>query len=97
MSLKSKTGAKGEESDGGLSSQDEADIQTITMRFAGPDEEKMKKARERSFSYFQQKLAKDQWIPVNCHPIDSEMSSLKRMSLIYSSPQSLDNSDEDLI
>ena len=96
-SSKSKAGSKGEESDGGVSSQDEADIQTITMRFAGPDEERQRKARERSFSYFQQKLAKDQWIAVNCHPIDSEMSSMKRMSLIYSSPQSQDNSDEELI
>jgi len=96
-SNKSKAGSKGEESDGGLSSQDEADIQTITMRFAGPDEEKFRKARERSFAYFQQKLAKDHWISVNCHPIDSDLSSDKRMSLIYSSPQSHDNSDEDLV
>ena len=96
-SSKSKSGSKEDESDGGMSSQDEADIQTITMRFAGPDEDKQRKARERSFAYLQQKLAKDEWIPINSHTIDSHLSSEKRMSLIYSSPQSNDNSDEELI
>ena len=80
---KANQSSKGDESDVETSAQENGDIQAITMRFAGPDEEKLKKAREKSFSYYQQNLEKDQWTAVNCHPIGSWLSSENKKNLIY--------------
>lgn len=80
---KANHSSKGDESDAEASGQENGDIQAITMRFAGPDEDKLKKARERSFAYFQQNLEKDQWVDIKCHTVDSRMSADIKKNLVY--------------
>ena len=88
--FKTKSASKGDESSDESEPQP-MDVQTITMRFAGPDEDRQRKARERSFAYYQQQLAKDDWIPIKYHSIDSQLSSDNRMALIYNSSQTTAN------
>jgi len=89
---KTKNNSKDEsEAEGDASSQDESEqqseVQTITMRFAGPDEERLKKLREKSFNYLQQQVARDPWIELNYHPVGSKLSSSEKMLLVYNSSQ----------
>jgi DNA-directed RNA polymerase-3 subunit RPC5 len=65
------------------------------MRFAGPDEERLRKAREKSFNYLQQQVAKDPWIELNFHPIKSHSSTEEKMSLLFNSSQDNRNHSND--
>jgi DNA-directed RNA polymerase-3 subunit RPC5 len=97
---KNKHNSKDEsEAEADASSQDESEaqteVQTITMRFAGPDEERLRKAREKSFNYLQQQVAKDPWIELNFHPIKSHSSTEEKMSLLFNSSQDNRNDSND--
>ncbi|CAG2163186.1 unnamed protein product [Oppiella nova] len=83
------TGA-GDESEAEMSAPDEpeANIQTITMRFAGPDEDRKRKARESSYAYHQQTLARDPWVDIRCHGVRSQLAADNRMNLVYNSVDS---------
>ena len=75
--------------DSELSSQDESepieDVKAITMRFAASDEERLKKAREKSYFFLQQQIAKDPWINMNYHDCDSEFSNIQKNLVLNSS------------
>lgn len=54
----------------------------VTMRFAGPHEEKMKKAREKSYAHHQQKHDAENWTEIQHHAIASSHSNSVRTSLV---------------
>lgn len=69
----------------GNSSQSETEtpaVKAITMRFAGPNEEKLKKARESSYAFKQQKVATEEWIDLTYHSSVSTNSANATSGLI---------------
>ncbi|XP_074593768.1 RNA polymerase III subunit E [Brevipalpus obovatus] len=59
------------------------DMKRILMRFERPDEERIKKARESSFTFIRQKVANEPWIDVNVNHRDSGIAMIERQNLIY--------------
>lgn len=70
-----------------ISSQSESEmpdetVKAVTMRFAGPNEEKFKKAREQSYVHLQQRQAQEEWSDMKFYTLNSDESFQARSSLI---------------
>ena len=57
-------------------------VKTVTMRFAGPNEEKFKKAREQSYHHLQQKREQEEWADISYYSVTSDESFKAKSSLI---------------
>lgn len=64
----------------------EEEIKRILMRFERPDEERIKKARESSYTYMRQKIANEPWVDVIVNHKDSGIANLERQQLAYHKP-----------
>ncbi|XP_076333947.1 RNA polymerase III subunit E isoform X1 [Tachypleus tridentatus] len=63
------------------SQDEEEEAKAVTVRFAGIETEKIKQARERSYSYHQQQMASEPWTNVNFHNLGSNLSDIEAMML----------------
>lgn len=79
-----------ERDDPGTSSQSEAEaedqVHAVTMRFAGAYEDRIKKARERSYAHFQQQQASEEWTDMTYYSNTTEQSVQARKSLACRQP-----------
>lgn len=66
------------------SQDEEEEAHKITVRFAGPDNDKARQARERSFNYIQQQLANEPWVNVKYHKYKSYESEEESSKLLCS-------------
>lgn len=62
--------------DGDVSGEEEEETKQITVKFARQENERMKKAREKSFSYVNQMNAKEIWYKANFYDKKSEKSEV---------------------
>lgn len=60
----------------------------ITVKFARIENDRLRKAREKSYNYWSQKSAEEPWCETLWHPTDSRNSELERQKLFSSSTQS---------
>jgi len=60
---------------------DEGTVRAVTMRFAGADEERIKKARESSFAHLQQQQALEEWSDMHYYSQNTEQSVQAKASL----------------
>lgn len=63
------------------SAEEEEEAQAVTVKFARPETDRTKQAREKSFRYLQQKMLEEPWHHVSYHCYQSEMS-LKEKKLL---------------
>jgi len=59
------------------------EVKKIIMRFERPDEDKIKKARELSFSFIRQKMINEPWTEINVNFSDSAASLIERQGLLF--------------
>ncbi|XP_067121880.1 LOW QUALITY PROTEIN: DNA-directed RNA polymerase III subunit RPC5 [Centruroides vittatus] len=79
----SRAKAELKESDVDDPSQDEEEeAHKVTVRFAGPDSDKARQARERSYNYIQQQLANEPWVNVKYHKYGSRESEEEMNKLL---------------
>ncbi|XP_023210358.1 DNA-directed RNA polymerase III subunit RPC5-like [Centruroides sculpturatus] len=79
----SRAKAELKESDVDDPSQDEEEeAHKVTVRFAGPDSDKARQARERSYNYIQQQLANEPWVNVKYHKCGSHESEEEMNKLL---------------
>ncbi|RWS04069.1 DNA-directed RNA polymerase III subunit RPC5-like protein [Dinothrombium tinctorium] len=77
--------------DPAIFSDDEAEVKRINVRFAGPDEERLKKLRENSYSYLQQQISSEAWVDLDFHDCDDINSQNERRLLLYNASNDHDN------
>lgn len=61
----------------------EEDAKKVLVRFERPDEEKLKKAREASFSFIKQKIANEPWTDINVSLRDSTTAMIEKQNLFF--------------
>nr|CAG4640931.1 EOG090X07NA [Eulimnadia texana] len=68
--------------DAGESADEEEGVQQVTVKFARTENERFKKAREKSFDFLQKKSAEEPWYNTNYHHSNSEESLLGKARLM---------------
>ncbi|PSN40466.1 hypothetical protein C0J52_11618 [Blattella germanica] len=68
-----------------LSGEEEEEAQQVTVKFARQENERMKRARERSFGFLSKKSAEEPWYHTTFHKSNSERAELERGKL-YCAP-----------
>ncbi|CAL1299712.1 unnamed protein product [Larinioides sclopetarius] len=64
--------------------EEEEEAVAVTMRFEGPNAERDRQIRQKSYQYFQQKNASEPWIPLNYHKHGSLRSAAECEKLLSS-------------
>lgn len=84
---KSDTRKKAEQKQDNESDAEDDEPKQVTVKFAGNDSDRLKKAREKSYNYLTQKSADEPWCETMWYPPDSIHAELERQKLFAMSQQ----------
>ncbi|XP_069692182.1 DNA-directed RNA polymerase III subunit RPC5 [Periplaneta americana] len=76
-----------EQGEADASGEEEEEVQQVTVKFARQENERIKRARERSFGYLSKKSAEEPWYYTEFYNAQSEKAELERGKLYCTKPE----------